>query len=215
VTRAVAAYDALTVVENLVPDFGSILEGEVHTVSYLGFLLSLSEGQEPEFWSYSFAATTAASPIAADLDDALGDLVAAGLLVKEASKLVSASNSASILRSWSSLPGNRRRRPYLDAAVGAVRSLSLPLAIRAVHREPQLSSASALGIQRSLPDDLSLPELFDDLSEVDSVLLEQGVSGEANHRQALLLSRAHVWLSYLATEPEADEQNAEVQPSPE
>lgn len=60
-TRSAAAYDALVVVEGLMPDFGSLLEGEVHTVAYLAFLLSLSDGQDPELWGYPFAATSAAS----------------------------------------------------------------------------------------------------------------------------------------------------------
>ena len=138
-SRATAAYDALTIVEGLMPDFGSLLEVEVHTVSYLAFLLGLSDNQQPEFWGYPFAATDAASPISADLDDAILSLLGAGLLLKEASKLSASSSAASVLKSWTSLPGNVRRRPYLDAAIGAVRSLSLPIAIRAVHREPQLS----------------------------------------------------------------------------
>jgi hypothetical protein len=214
-SRAAAAYDALTIVEGLMPDFGSLLEVEVHTVSYLAFLLGLSDNQQPEFWGYPFAATDAASPISADLDDAILSLLGAGLLLKEASKLSASSSAASVLKSWTSLPGNVRRRPYLDAAIGAARSLSLPIAIRAVHREPQLSRAGALGVHnRALPDDLGLPELLADLREVDSVLLEQGLSSTADRHQALLLSRAHLWLSYLASEPEAGELTVEVGPSP-
>jgi hypothetical protein len=214
VTRSAAAYDALVVVEGLMPDFGSLLEGEVHTVAYLAFLLSLSDGQDSELWGYPFAATSAASPISAELNDAIGALVRVGILIKDASKLSAAPNAAGVLQSWAALPGNPRRLPYLEAALGAVRSLSLPMAIRAVHREPQLSRAGALGVENALPDPSGLLDLLKDLDEVDDVLLEQGFSDEVDRHQALLLNRAHLWLSYLASDPGGDDQDAEVLSSP-
>jgi hypothetical protein len=202
VSSPAAAYDALCIVEGLKPDFGSLHEVEVQTVAYLASLLSLSEGQQSEQWGYSFAATAIASPISVELTAAIAQLTASGLIFKDASKVTAASDASVILRSWASLPGNSRRQPFLDAAISATRAISLPLAIRAVHREPQLASAGLLGLQRNLPDELALPELLEDLGEVDSVLVEHGLHSEAGKRRALLLNRAHLWLSYLATEAE-------------
>ena len=208
-----AAYDALAIVEGLSPDFDTVLDSEVHTLTYLAFLLSLSDGAEPERWGYGFVATKSASPFSAAVNAAIIELATAGLLLKRANRLSPAASAPALLRSWRALPGNRERCVFLEVALAAARAISLPLTVRAVQREPQLSRATELDALRALPDELGLLDLLSDFRQVDGVLFEQGLSAEPERHQALLLSRAHLWLSYLAGEPDPARTEAEGTPS--
>jgi hypothetical protein len=208
VSTPAAAYDALFIIEGLSTEFDLALEGEVHTLAYLAFLLSLSAGRDPEQWGYTFVADPTATPFSADLDDAIQGLARLGLLGAEGPRLIAARSAASVLRAWNSLPGHSRRRPFLQAALAAATSLSLPTLVRSVHREPQLARAEKLGTSRALPEKLGLQDLLADLEQVDEVLLEQGVKPSAESREAQLSSRARLWLSYLATE-DPDSSSAE------
>jgi hypothetical protein len=213
VNAPAAAYDALFIIEGLSTEFDLALEGEVHTLAYLAFLLSLSAGRDPEQWGYSFVADPTATPFSADLDDAIQSLARLGLLGAEGSRLTAARSAAPALRAWNSLPGHSRRRPFLRAALAAATSLSLPTLVRSVHREPQLARAEALGTSRALPEKLGLLDLLADLEQVDEVLAEQGLKPTAKSREAQLSSRARLWLSYLASET-PDSSSAEASPSP-
>lgn len=209
-----AAYDALFIIEGLSTEFDLALEGEVHTLAYLAFLLSLSAGRVPEQWGYTFVADPNATPFSAELDDAIQNLTRLGLLDAKGSRLTAARSATATLRDWKSLPGHSFRRPFLRAALSAATSLSLPTLVRSVHREPQLARAEALGTSRALPEELGLHDLLADLEQVDEVLAEQGLKPTAESREAQLSSRARLWLSYLASEA-PDSPNAEASsPSP-
>ena len=193
-----AAYDALTVVEGLSSDGGRALDGEVQAICYLAFLLSLSAGEDPDFWGYGFIASDKAAPFSGALEDALSELSLTGLLAASAGRYSSARSAQVRIKAWSALSACRRRRPYLLAAIGAASAVSLPTLVRALSLEPQLARAELLRALRPLPDELGLPELLEDLAEVDAVLADQGFSKLDRRRPAYLLTRAQLWLSYLS-----------------
>lgn len=204
-TVPAAAFDALEIIEGLRRDVDLVLEGEVQTLSYLGFLLSLSAGEEADAWGYEFAATTASAPFSQALGEAMQDLKVAGLLVASSGRLSAGVNATSILKQWEKMPGNRRRSPFLMAAVATARSLSLPVAVRAVHREPQLARAAELAASRALPDEIGLPEMLLELREVDQALAGHGLVESKGRAFGQLFARARVWLSYLVAEEEAEQ----------
>jgi hypothetical protein len=193
-----AAYDALTIVEGLSNDGGRALDGEVQAICYLAFLLSLSAGEDPDFWGYGFVASDNAAPFSGALEEALSQLSLTGMLAASGGRYSSASSARVRIRAWKSLSANRRRDPYLLAAIGAARAVSLPTLVRALSLEPQLARAEALRALRPLPDEIGLPELLEDLAEVDAVLSEQGLLKSDPRRPAYLLTRAQLWLSYLS-----------------
>lgn len=193
-----AAYDALTVVEGLSSDGSRVLDGEVQAMCYLAFLLSLSAGEDPDFWGYTFVASDNAAPFSGALEEALSELSLTGLLAASGGRYTSARSAQVRIEAWNTLSANSRRSPYLQAAIGAARAVSLPTLVRALSLEPQLARAEALRALRPLPDELGLPELLEDLAEVDAVLADQGLSKRDRRGPGYLLTRAQLWLSYLS-----------------
>lgn len=194
-----AAYDALFIVEGFSSEFDFVLEGEVHTLAYLALLLSISAGREAEAWGYRFVSTASAAPFSESLHEAISTLAGRGVVGVRGPRLTASRSAAAVLEGWRTLPGNRSRAEYLRASIAAASALSLPTAVRSVHREPQLRRAEQLGVLRALPEEHGIDEVLSQLEEVDSALGEVGLS-KGEGRDARLVARARLWLSYLASE---------------
>ena len=195
--HADAAFDALTIVDRLTLPPEGVLEGEVHMVAYLAFLLSIYAGDDPNDWGYPFVSTRSASPFSDAIDGALDALRRVGLVIDRGLSLVSSPRAAAELVLWRPLPRNARREPLLRAAADSAAQLSLPTTVHGLSTEPQLLHARQLGGLRKLPDDLTLPRLREHFASVDNVIGGRLVSRDAPELDEDLLVRAVLWLEYL------------------
>jgi hypothetical protein len=195
--QADAAFDALSIVGGLGGPTEGILEGEVHMVDYLGFLLSVYDGQPSEQWGFAFTTTPTAAPFAAALDSAIAALRRVGLIASRASLLYATGLTRVELDRWRALPRNQRRGPYLRAAVVATKQLTLPTLARGINQEPQLRHASQTHSMRMLPDTLALGELREQFQTINNVLGEPTVPAGSPDLDKDLMVRAVLWLHYL------------------
>lgn len=195
--QADAAFDALTIVARLGSPTDGILEGEVHIVDYLAFLLSVYDRREPEEWGFIFTTTPSAAPFATALDSAITTLRRVGLISSRASLLYATARTHSELEPWGTLPRNARREPYLRAALAATEQLTLPTLARGINQEPQLRHASETRSMRTLPDELGLGELREHFQSIDNVLGAVTLEAGSPDLDEDLMVRAVLWLNYL------------------
>jgi hypothetical protein len=195
--RADAAFDTLTVVARLGASDDGVLEGEVHMVVYLAFLLSLYISSAPDSWGYGFATTPTAAPFSDAIDLALDELRRAGLVVDRGPMLHSSPRTGPELARWRALTRNARREPFVRAAAEAAAQVSLPTLARGLNQEPQLRHASQVGGMRALPDHLALPELRQHFASIDEVIGGGAGVATAGLDEELMV-RAALWLDYLS-----------------
>jgi hypothetical protein len=192
-----ASFDALNIVARLGNPTDGILEGELHIVDYLAFLLSVYDRQEPEEWGFVFTTTPTAAPFAAALDSAIASLRRAGLIASRASLLYASARTDSQLQQWRTLPRNARREPYLQAALAATEQLTLPALARGINQEPQLRHAAKTRSMRTLPDEIGLGELRGHFQSIDNVLGAATLEAGSPDLDEDLMVRAVLWLNYL------------------
>ena len=195
--QADAAFDALSIVSGLGGPTDGILEGEVHMVDYLAFLLSVYDGQAPEQWGFVFTTTPTAAPFATALDLAIASLRRVGLIASRASLLHATARTRGELGRWRALARNQRREPYLRAAVVATEQLTLPTLARGINQEPQLRHAAQTQSMRTLPDTLALGELREQFRTINNVLGEPTIPAGSPDLDEDLMVRAVLWLHYL------------------
>jgi hypothetical protein len=200
--QADAAFDALVIVSRLGATKDGILEGELHMVAYLAFLLSLHAREPPEAWGYAFATTPTAAPFSDAIDLALVQLRWAGLVTDRGPALQSARRSTPELARWRVLPRNARREPIVRAAAEAAAQVSLPIMARGLNQEPQLRHAALVGGMRVLPDRVALLELHEHFKSIDGVMGDTPAITTPDLDDELMV-RAALWLDYLNTSARA------------
>jgi hypothetical protein len=196
--QADAAFDVLTIVARLGTTRDGVLEGEIHMVAYLAFLLSLYTGETPEAWGYGFATTPTAAPFSDAIDVALIQLRRVGLVVDHGPTLRETPRTQPELTRWAVLSRNVSREPFVRAAVEATAQVSLPAMARGLNQEPQLRHAAQVGGMRALPDYLALKELQQHFESIDRVMGSSPAPMTSGLHDELMV-RAALWLDYLNT----------------
>lgn len=206
--QADAAFDGLVIVEHLgVPPDG-VMEGEIHLVAYLAFLLSVYDGREPHDWGYEFATTRQAAPFSDALDLALASLRRVGLVADRGPTLFRTSRTGLEAGRWATLPRNADRRPLLLAAIEATTQVTLPAMAVGLNQEPQLRHAAAAGGFRILPDPLGLDEVRNHFQSLDDVLGPRDATDGPEIDEQLVV-RAALWLDYLNAQARAESSSRE------
>lgn len=196
--QANAAFDVLTIVARLGAPKDGVLEGEIHMVAYLAFLLSLYAGETPEAWGYGFSTTPTAAPFSDAIHAALIQLRRVGLVADHGPALRSTQRTQPELTRWGVLSRNLGREPFVRAAVEATAQVSLPTMARGLNQEPQLRHAAQVGGTRTLPDYLALIELQQHFESIDRVMGDSPSSTTPGLNDELMV-RAALWLDYLNT----------------
>jgi hypothetical protein len=196
--QAMAGYDALQLAVQQTASADGMTAGELHTLAYLGCLLSVYDGHNVRWWGYRFTATRAGAPFAYALDQALTAATDAGLLIhRDRTWTISASGRAE-LEQLDPLVLNHRRRPYLNAAAGTALAMPLPSVASALSAEPGLRRALRFVRTRELLDETGVSLLDDQFTVVSEALKDDPAGGD-------LMVPAVVWLTYLARMPPSQE----------
>ena len=184
-----AAFDCLSIARRLQSSLKNSAPGEIHLFAYLSCLLSLYGGQAASSWGYSFAGTQHGSPFSPELNGALEDLLALGLLSSEGQYLMVAQEGTEEYGELRRLSQNLMREKYIEAACSSLLSLPVGLIRSALSEEPMLRPSSKLGSTRALlvgPGLELLHQQFRDLSNAVGVDTRD------------LLVPATVWLTFLS-----------------
>jgi hypothetical protein len=196
--QALAGYDALRLAAQQTASADGMTAGELHTLAYLGCLLSVYEGNAVRWWGYRFTATHAGAPFAYALDQALTGATDAGLLVHGDRTWSISGRGRAELELLEPLVLNRRRLPYLKAAAGTALAMPLPSVASALSAEPGLRRALRFVLTRELLDETGV-SLLEDQFRALSEALEDDAAGRD------LMVPAVVWLTYLARMPPGEE----------
>jgi len=136
-----AAFDVLFITRSMTQRWNGVSEAEIHLLGYLSCLLSVLEGSPGSLWGYSFAATASATPFSLELNATIDQLLGAGLLEDVSGLFGETQRGRRELAIWTSLgrmSGTRSR--YLDAACASTSSLTPPLVLEALRKDPQLET---------------------------------------------------------------------------
>ena len=145
-----AAFDCLSIARRLQSSLKNSAPGEIHLFAYLSCLLSLYGGQAASSWGYSFAGTQHGSPFSPELNGALEDLLALGLLSSEGQYLMVAQEGTEEYGELRRLSQNLMREKYIEAACSSLLSLPVGLIRSALSEEPMLRPSTKLGSTRAL-----------------------------------------------------------------
>jgi hypothetical protein len=197
-----ATFDALWLANALqrAADGGS--RAELHTLAYLGCLMSVFDKRAANWWSYGFTATRAGAPFARALSEAIDAAERAGLLRRRSRVTVPTERGRHELDAMGGWPLNRRRVRYLDAASATALAIPLPSVADALSFEPGLRRTLRFVRVRSLLDEAGvalLEKQFDDLHEA---LADRPTASQD------LMVPAVLWLTYLAEGRPADHRAA-------
>jgi hypothetical protein len=198
--QALAGFDVLRIAALQTESSDGMTEGELHTLAYLGCLLSVYDGHPASWWGYRFTATRAGAPFAYSLSQALDLARDAGLLFKGNRVWVISERGLVDLQQIAPLILNQRRQPYLEAASGTALAMPLPSLASALSREPGLQRALNFVRTRELLDETGLALLDDQFQALADALQGDAASND-------LMVPAVVWLTYL-TRMEMDDEVA-------
>lgn len=189
--RALAGYDVLQIATQLTASADGMTEGELHTLAYLGCLLSVYDGHEASWWGYRFTATRAGAPFGYALSQALDLARDAGLLAQGDSTWSISARGRTELEQLTPLVLNNRRLPYLAAAGGAALAMPLPSLASALSWEPGLRRALNFVLTRELLDETGLSLVLEQFEALGDALAGDTAGID-------LMVPAVVWLTYLA-----------------
>lgn len=192
-----ASFDVLAIVSRLGAMRDGVLEGEVHMIAYLAYLLSLYAGDGADDWGYGFVTTESAAPFSEEVDQAIMALSGVGLITPAGPILRGGKLSSDELQRWASFPRNAARLPIVTAAAEATAQLALPTMVRGLSQEPQLRHAAEAGGLRALPDPAGLLDLKEHFATVDRVFDGGLVDRGSPDLDEELIVRAVLWLDYL------------------
>jgi hypothetical protein len=196
--QALAGYDALQLADQQTASADGVTAGELHTLAYLGCLLSVYDGHNVRWWGYRFTATRAGAPFAYALDQALSGATDAGLLVHGDRTWSISGSGRTELQQLDPLVLNHRRLPYLRAAGGTALAMPLPSVASALSAEPGLRRALRWVRTRELLDEAGLSLLDDQFKVLTEALVDDAAGRD-------LMVPAVVWLTYLSRMPTGEE----------
>jgi hypothetical protein len=194
-------FDALLLARRVSVVYDFVSEGELHTLAYLAALLAVYAGESPTWWGYDFYRVSPAAPYSGELAEAIGVDIRVGLFSIRDRNLAISGRGKRELALWRTLPENRRREPYLNAAADAAIHLSLPRLGRSIEQEPMLSRATMLSSERRLLDPSGLADLRAQFDAVATALAEHAevVPAPADD----VVAAGIVWLEYLRASSDA------------
>lgn len=185
-----ANFDILYLVSNASVKYDDLHQTEIAILAYLALLLSVYDGHQPFDWGYVFSHHTLGGPDSYGIVSELGTLVGSGTLLETSRSFFGIYSEPEVFRMLGVLSQLKRfhwRERYLDAAVNACFSRSLPMISQAIRQEPGLSSADALDRTTALHFGES-QDLFAYFGEFKRVL--------GDMRDDILVP-ASVWIDYL------------------
>ena len=189
---SLASFDVLAMAGSVAATADGLTQGELHTLDYLGCLMSIYDGHPASWWGFGFSVTDSGAPFARELSGALGALTGARWLTSDGRVYRLTPLGRDELAFERELAPNRRRGRYLDAASSAALAMPLPTISDALAHEPGLRRALAYMRRKQLLDETSLSlvdEQFDALTE--------GLGRAPAEREDLMVP-AVVWLTFLA-----------------
>jgi hypothetical protein len=187
--NSAAAFDCLSIGDRLQCSLKNFAPGEVHLFAYLSCLLSLYAGNAASDWGYTFAGTRHGSPFSPEINDAVEDLVALGLLSHERGYLVVALEGQEEYQVFRQFSQNGIREKYLEAACSSLLSLPVGLIRSALSEEPMLRPSTKLDSTRALFAGPGLELLHEQFRALSSAI---GIETQD------LLVPATVWLTFLS-----------------
>lgn len=193
---SIPAFDTLTIASSLETSSGGATEQEIQSLAYLSCLLTLYEGKDVGWWTYTFTATEVGSPFSDDLRECCELLVATGLLSRINSVLSPTSKGRSDLAFFQSLKIYEQRQRYLSAACSCVLSLPLAAIGSTLGQDPQLRHAMDVAQTRALLDETGIALLRPHLEGLREVLHDDRLLQVDRD----LMIPAILWLEYLRDE---------------
>lgn len=188
-----AVFDVLYLVQ-AVGESDGLTPSELNTLDYLACLMSVYDGYAPADWEYGYSVTDLGSPHSSAVQDAVDRCVRAGWIDRGPRVLAMTEAGHRELDFQRMLPPTTWRVRYLDAAVSASVTMTLPSIVDALNYEPGLRRAMRFVRRQRLLDEASVDLLeaqFDDL---------RTAIGSDPPRPTLVVPTA-VWLSFLASSP--------------
>lgn len=188
-----AVFDVLYLVQAAGHSDG-LTPSELNTLDYLACLMSVYDGRTPAGWEYGYSVTDLGSPHSSAIQDAVDRCVRAAWIDRGPRVLTMSEAGRRELEFQRMLPPTTWRVRYLDAAVSASVTMTLPSIVDALNYEPGLRRAMRFVRRQRLLDDASV-----DLLEAQFDDLRAAIGGDAP-RPTLVVPTA-VWLSFLASNP--------------
>lgn len=192
-----AVFDVLYLVHTAGHSDG-LTSSELNALDYLACLMSVYDGRTPAGWEHGYSVTDLGSPHSSDIQDAVDRCVRAAWVDRGPRVLTMSEAGRRELEFQCILPPTNWRVRYLDAAVSASVTMTLPSIVDALNYEPGLRRAMRFVRRQRLLDDASIDLLdaqFDDL---------RAAIGDDASRPTLVVPTA-VWLSFLASNPQFED----------
>lgn len=193
-----SVYDCLFILDAIGYSAGGATRGEIQVLSYLGCLISVYEEQTVEQWGYSFMATRTGAPYAEEIATSLDQLVKGGFATVDDPLVQISDRGRNELRFAATLPLNKRRQRFLDAATAAALAMPLPLVADALSFEPGLRRALHFVRTRALLDETGIG-----LLEAQFNALSETLGNEPTAAEDLMVPTV-VWLTYLASKRQSN-----------
>jgi hypothetical protein len=189
---SLASFDVLALAGSVAETADGLTQGELHTLDYLGCLMSIYDGHSASWWGFGFSVTDSGAPFARELSGALSALTAARWLDSDGRVYRLTETGRDEVAFERELAPNRRRARYLSAAASAALSMPLPTISDALAHEPGLRRALAYMRRKQLLDETSLT-----LVDSQFQALTEGLGQSPAEREDLMVP-AVVWLTFLA-----------------
>jgi len=194
-----ATYDCLGVSRRLEPQLGPIAPSEIHLFSYLSCLLALYKGRPASDWGYSFVATPTGTPFSYELDQALAQLLAEGVVASVNAFVRSTARAVELYEELDSMSECSWRRRFIQGACDSALALPVGVIRNAVAGEPGLHAAAALETTQMLLYGPSVEMLHSHFAQLSKAI---GVDVSD------LMVPSVVWLTYLAEVQQREEDAA-------
>lgn len=200
--QSLATFDALALVHAVGASSDGLTQGEIQSLEYLACLMAIYDGQEVEWWAFTFSVTESGAPFTRELNAAIRALTSARWLTHEDRVYRLSAAGRGEFDFQATLAPNQRRLRYLRAAASAALSLPLPSISDALSHEPGLRRALAFLRRKQLLDETSLSLIGEQFAA-----LTEGLGQAPQEREDLMVPTI-VWLTYLSQSTGAESEAA-------